>query len=105
MSASAKVPIEREPSPWLFVPILYFLQGVPVILITYTLPVMYKKLGVGNAELALWTSVITLPWAIKLFWAPLVDLHGTKRRWFQIMQALVTCLLYTSDAADERSSV
>jgi MFS transporter, PAT family, beta-lactamase induction signal transducer AmpG len=89
-------PRSKATSPWLFIPALYFLQGIPVVLITYTLPVMYKKLGVSNAELALWTSVITLPWVIKLFWAPLVDTYGTKRRWFQVMQLGVTLLLAVS---------
>src|SRR4051812_3224690 len=80
-------------SPWYFVPSLYFQQGLPVILVQQFSVLLYKKLGVPNEQIALWTSLIAWPWIIKMLWGPLVDLTASKRRWVLTMQALVTVSL------------
>jgi PAT family beta-lactamase induction signal transducer AmpG len=54
---------------------------------------MYKNLGVGNTEIALYTSWLYLPWVIKPLWSPLVDLLGTKRRWIVALQFAVGAAL------------
>lgn len=69
----------RSPSPWFFVPTLYFAEGVPYIIINYVSVVFYKKLGVDNAQVAFGTSFLYLPWVIKMIWGPLVDIYSTKR--------------------------
>ena len=51
--------------------------------------IMYKKLGISNAEFALYTSWLYLPWVIKPFWSPFVDLIKTKRWWIYSMQLLI----------------
>jgi len=86
-------------NPWAFIPALYFMQGVPVILMTYLLPVLYFDFGLPNRDITLWTSLVTIPWGVKLFWAPLVDLHGTKRRWFQVLQILLIFALVAAAAS------
>src|ERR1041384_1511003 len=85
-------------NPWAFIPALYFMQGVPVILMTYLLPVLYFDFGLPNRDITLWTSLVTIPWGVKLFWAPLVDLHGTRRRWFQVLQILLILVLVAAAA-------
>ncbi|MDE2369777.1 MAG: MFS transporter [Burkholderiales bacterium] len=55
--------------------------------------VMYKNLGVGNAEIALLTSGLYLPWVIKPLWGPLVDLVGRKRRWIIALQFVIGAAL------------
>ena len=88
--------IEAKPtsSPWLFVPTLNFVQGVPYVIINSVSVVFYKQLGVDNAEIALWTSFLYLPWVLKMFWGPIVDGYQTKRNWVIYTQfALVCCLL------------
>lgn len=67
--------------PWAYVPTLYFTEGLPYILINTVSVILYKKMGVDNTSIAFWTSWFYLPWVVKLFWAPLVDLTSTKRRW------------------------
>jgi PAT family beta-lactamase induction signal transducer AmpG len=89
------VPLERSASaqrinPWLFVPVLYFMQSIPNILATESFVAIYKDLGVDNLKITFWTSIIGLPWTFKLFWGPLVDLNFTKRSWTVAMQALIT---------------
>lgn len=90
MSAPPSRPL---PTPWSFVPTLYFQQGLPVIVVQQFSVVMYKKLGVGNEQIGLWTSLITWPWILKMLWGPLVDGHGSKRGWIFAMQLGVTLLL------------
>jgi len=48
--------------------------------------VMYKRLGLSNTDLALYTSWLYLPWVIKPLWSPLVELLGTRRAWVVAMQ-------------------
>lgn len=51
--------------------------------------IMYKKFGVDNNRIALFTSLLYLPWVIKPLWGPLVDLYGTKRNWIVWLQLLL----------------
>ncbi len=51
--------------------------------------VMYKRLGVSNTEIALYTSWLYLPWVIKPLWSPFVDTIRTKRFWIVSMQLLI----------------
>ena len=79
----------KDKNAWLWIPILYFTQGIPYILIVTVSVIMYKRLGIGNAEIGLYTSWLYLPWVLKPLWSPMVDLKGTKRKWFLSMQLVV----------------
>ncbi len=79
--------------PWRWIPTLYFGQGIPYVVVMTLAVVMYKNLGVGNAEIAHWTSWLYLPWVIKPLWSPLVDLLGRKRAWIVVLQFAVGALL------------
>jgi PAT family beta-lactamase induction signal transducer AmpG len=76
-------------NPWLWVPSLYFAQGIPYVVVMTVAVIMFKRLGVGNKEIALYTSWLYLPYAIKPLWSPLVQRFGTRRGWVIIMQLLV----------------
>lgn len=82
--------VAKDTKAWFWVPTLYFTQGIPYILIVTVSVIMYKRLGVGNAEIGLYTSWLYLPWVLKPLWSPLVELNGTKRKWFLAMQFLVS---------------
>lgn len=80
-------------SPWTFIPTLYFAEGVPYVIINTVSVIFYKKMGIENAQIAFWTSLLYLPWVIKMFWAPLVDSYSTKRNWIVYTQvAMLGCL-------------
>lgn len=86
----------RNKSPWLWVPTLYFAEGVPYFLVTSISITLFAQLGVPNSELALFTSLIAFPWVIKPLWSPFVDVFRTKRWWvltMQVMMALTVLLL------------
>lgn len=72
--------------PWWWVPTLYFAEGLPYMAVMTISTVMYKCLGIGNTELAFYTAWLYLPWVIKPFWSPFVDIIRTKRWWVLTMQ-------------------
>jgi PAT family beta-lactamase induction signal transducer AmpG len=51
--------------------------------------ILYKRLGISNTEIAFYTSWLYLPWVIKPFWSPLVDILRTRRLWIVGMQMLL----------------
>ena len=51
--------------------------------------IMFKQLGISNADVALYTSWLYLPWVIKPFWSPFVDLVKTKRWWLLLTQLIL----------------
>ncbi|HOV23896.1 MAG TPA: MFS transporter [Candidatus Marinimicrobia bacterium] len=81
----------KNRSPWLWVPSLYFAEGIPYVIAMTVSVIMYKTMGVSNAALAFWTSVLYLPWVIKPLWSPFVDVISTKRNWVLITQFILGC--------------
>lgn len=79
----------KKLSPWAWIPTLYFAQGLPYVAVMTISVIMYKKLGISNTDIALYTSWLYLPWVIKPFWSPFIDLLKTKRWWVVTMQILV----------------
>lgn len=76
-------------SAWAWIPTLYFAEGIPYVVAMTVSVIMYKRLGISNADIALYTSWLYLPWVIKPFWSPFVDLIKTKRWWIVSMQLLI----------------
>jgi len=76
-------------NPWFWIPTLYFAQGLPYVAVMTLSVIMYKRLGISNTDIALYTGWLYLPWVIKPFWSPFVDIISTKRRWTIVMQWLV----------------
>ena len=79
----------KKNSPWGWVPTLYFAQGLPYVAVMTISLIMYKRLGIGNAEIAFYTGWLNLPWVIKPLWSPFIDLIKTKRWWITWMQLLI----------------
>ncbi len=75
---------------WLWVPSLYFTEGLPYVLVISVSVIMYKNLNISNADIGLYTSLLYLPWVIKPLWSPIVDLFSTKRKWFFCTQLLIS---------------
>lgn len=75
-------------SPWRYIPSLYFVEGLPYILINVVSGALYTKLGVPNDVFIFWIGCLYLPWILKMLWSPLVDGRSTKRRWLFLCQAL-----------------
>ena len=79
--------------PWLWIPSLYFAEGLPYALALSVSLVLYKNLGVSNTAAAFYTSWFYLPWVIKPLWSPVVDILKTRRWWIWVMQLLIGAVL------------
>lgn len=77
-------------SAWWWVPTLYFAEGIPYFIVNNISVTMFTKMGVPNGEMALFTSLLYLPWTIKPLWSPFVDILKTKRWWILAMQILMS---------------
>ena len=80
---------QADRSPWSWVPSLYFAEGLPYVAVMTISLVLYKQLGLSNAEITFYTSWLYLPWVIKPLWSPFIDLMKTKRWWIVSMQLLI----------------
>lgn len=76
-------------SPWAWIPSLYFVQGMPYVVVMTVSTIMFKDLGLENDVIALYTSLLYLPWVLKPIWSPLIEVSNTKRNWTVWMQWLL----------------
>ena len=74
-------------------PTLYFAEGVPYVAVMTISVIIYKRLGLSNTDITLYTSWLYLPWVIKPLWSPFVDMLRTKRWWILMMQILIAAAL------------
>lgn len=80
-------------NPWSWIPTLYFAQGMPYVVVMTVSAIMFKRLGMSNADIAFYTSGLYFPWVIKPLWSPLVDMLKTKRWWIVGMQLIMGAAL------------
>ena len=80
---------QHKPSPWAWIPSLSFASGLPYVVVMTVSVIMFKRFGISNTDIALYTSWLYLPWVIKPFWSPFVDILKTKRSWILAMQLLI----------------
>lgn len=78
---------------WLLLASLYVAQFLPVAFFGQTIPVFLRQQGF-SLELIGLTSLLGLPWMLKVLWSPLIDRYGwTKwghyKFWIVLMQSLM----------------
>jgi PAT family beta-lactamase induction signal transducer AmpG len=83
----------KKLSPWLFIPTLYFAQGLPGTMVQQMTGILLKDLGIDNKNLAAFTALISWPWVLKMFWGAMVDTRATKRSWIVGTQIAVGGLI------------
>lgn len=76
-------------SPWKWVPTLYLGTGPALVATTTLSMLLYKQLGLTNAEITLYTAWFFLPQVLRPLWAPLIELTKSRRWWVVAMQLLV----------------
>lgn len=77
----------RNPISW--VPTVYFAMGLPFVVLNMVSVLMFKGLGIDDAQIALWTSLIMLPWTLKFLWSPFLEMFKTKK-FFVVLTQLIT---------------
>ena len=80
---------KKNTSPWAWIPSLYLAEGLPYGMVVIAAVVMYTNLGLATDKAVFYTSLLYLPWTIKPFWSPFVDILKTKRWWIFTMQLLI----------------
>lgn len=79
-------------NPWLYIPSMSFTQGMPIMIVTQTITVMFKSLGASNEMIGL-TTLYMLPLSFKFLLAPLLDMAMPKRRALLAVQlAMGVCM-------------
>ncbi len=76
-------------SPWAWIPTLYIAEGLPYFAVNTLTVIMYVNMGISLEAMAFFTGWLYLPWVIKPFWSPFVDLIRTKRWWILAMEFLL----------------
>lgn len=77
----------RNPISW--VPTVYFAMGLPFVVLNMVSVLMFKGMGISDAQIALWTSLIMLPWTLKFLWSPFLEMFKTKK-FFVVLTQLLT---------------
>ena len=98
----------KRRTPWLWIPTLYFAEGIPYFVVNNISVLMLAKMGVPNGQMALFTSLLYLPWTIKPFWSPFVDIIRTKRWWtigMQVMMSIAFILLTLTMPKPDASTI
>ena len=78
---------------WGLLASLYVAQFLPVAFFGQTLPIFLRQQGVSLKLIGL-TSLLSLPWMLKVLWSPLIDRYGWTRWghykfWIVLMQSLM----------------
>ena len=76
-------------SPWVWIPVLYFAEGIPYFIVNNISVIMFTNMGMTKGSMAMCTSLLYIPWVIKPLWSPFVDMLRTKRWWVVAMQAIM----------------
>jgi len=76
----------------------YFAEGFPYTIIRTLSSLFFRDMGMSLQGLGV-TSIFGLPWVLKFFWGPLVDVYGTKRRWLLVIEVVLALLFAGVTAA------
>lgn len=68
----------QHPATW--VPTAYFAMGLPFVAIAQASSLMFKNMGISDAKIAFWTTLIMIPWMLKPLWSPILEMFKTKKQ-------------------------
>lgn len=75
--------------PLAWVPSAYFAMGLPFVALSLASVIMFADLGIDEAAITFWTSLLILPYTLKPLWSPLLELYHTKKAFALAMQLIV----------------
>lgn len=80
-------------NPISWVPSVYFAMGLPFVVLNMMSVLMYKGLGISDSQIALWTSIIMIPWTLKFLWSPFLELYKTKK-FFVVLTECISAICF-----------
>lgn len=81
-------------NPYQWITSVYFFQSMPFVVVNVIATIMYQQHGMSNAQAALLTSLLALPWAIKPLFSPFLEHAATKKRITIITQLVLVGLFF-----------
>lgn len=82
---------KRNPITW--VPTVYFAMGLPFVMLASVSPVLFKDLGIDDTRIALYTSLLTLPWSLKPLLSIIMEVYGTKKQYI-VLTEIISAILF-----------
>ena len=82
--------LQKHPATW--IPTTWIAMGLPFVALSSACAIMYKNMGVSDAAIAFWTSLIMLPWTLKPLWGPFLEMFKTKKFFVYVTQIFTGCL-------------
>ena len=79
----------KKNNPIYWVPSVYFGMGLPFVMLSLVSVIMFSDMGISDAQVAFWTSLIILPWTLKPLWSPFLEMFKTKK-YFVIFTQMIT---------------
>jgi PAT family beta-lactamase induction signal transducer AmpG len=73
-------------SPSLWVPTLYFAEGLPFYAVNMMALIFYSRMGVSNVTITATVSLLGLPWSLKPLWSPFLEMYKTKKFFVVLME-------------------
>lgn len=83
----------KQITPVAWVPTAYFAMGLPFVVVNMVSVLMFEGMGVDNASITFWTSLILLPWTIKPLWSPFLEIFRTKK-FYVVATQIVTGIAF-----------
>ena len=80
----------RHPATW--IPTTWLAMGLPFVALAAASSIMYKNMGISDAQIAFWTSLVMLPWTLKPLWGPALEMFKTKKFFVYTTQIFTGCL-------------
>ncbi|MFZ1083196.1 MAG: MFS transporter [Candidatus Kryptoniota bacterium] len=79
----------KKISPAFWVPTLYTAEGLPFVIVNVVSVLMYKSFSlmlkskglpeIPDSQIALFTTIVALPWMLKPLWGPFLEMFKTKK--------------------------
>jgi len=73
-------------SPSLWVPTLYFAEGLPFYAVNMMALIFFSRMGVSNVTITATVSLLGLPWSLKPLWSPFLEMYKTKKFFVVLME-------------------
>lgn len=80
-------------NPALWVPSVYFGMGLPFVALSVASVLMFTNMGVSDARIAFWTSLVMIPWTLKPLWSGFLEMFKTKK-FFVVFTEILTSVLF-----------
>ena len=77
---------KKKQNPVSWIPTVYFAMGLPFVVLNMVASLMFKGMGISDARIAFWTSLIMLPWTIKPLWSPFLGMFKSKKYFVVLTQ-------------------